>query len=66
MANSRKSETDNQHYKELNKILYKFVDDEMDYDISDNEIMETIRQYINASIEKVKKDREQHEEELGL
>lgn len=54
MCKTRKTETENPHEKELEQILFKFVDDEMDYDLSNNEITEIIQQHTLKAIEQAK------------
>lgn len=57
MSKSRKIETKNQHEEKLDEILFMFVDDEMDYDLSQNEIIQIIENHTLSAINKVQEMR---------
>ena len=57
MSKDRKIETKNQHEEQLDGILFMFVYDEMDYDISQNEIIEIIRNHTLNAINKIQEMR---------
>ena len=50
----RKTETENPHSKELEEILFRFIDDEMDYNMSDDEIMKLLTTLIFKAIDRTK------------
>ena len=54
MSKTRSIETINPHEKELEQILFFFIDDEKDYNSSDKEINEIIIQHTLKAFEKVK------------
>ncbi len=57
MSKNRKTETKNQYEEKLDEILFMFVDDEMDYDVSQNEIIEVITNHTLNAINKVQEMR---------
>ncbi len=59
MSKNRKTETKNQHEEKLDEILLMFIDDEMDYDISHNEIIQIIINHTQNAINKVQEIRKE-------
>ncbi len=53
MSKNREIETKNQHEEKLDEVLFMFVDDEMDYDISKNEIVKIVENHTLNAINKV-------------
>ena len=57
MSKSRPIETKNEYEKQLDDVLFEFVDDEMDYNATPNEIVQVVTNHTLAAINKVQEIR---------
>ena len=61
MSKDRPTETKNEHEEQLDNVLFGFVDDEIDYNASPNEIVQIVTNHTLAAIKKVQEMREEQE-----
>ena len=57
MSKNRPTETKNEYEEQLDEVLFGFVDDEMDYNASQNEIVQIVTNHTLAAINKVQEMR---------
>ena len=57
MSKNRPTETQNPHDEQLDEILFMFVDDEMDYYVSQNKIVRIVTNHTLDAINKVQEMR---------